>query len=103
MSMQDMPMSVESELPRFTLRQLDMPDVRNWEVGDQKYIIMRVEMVGKRNRKDLPAREDRGKVEGDFQMLNIKVLGDEPVDAKSLESKHFEMVVAKAKGLKANA
>jgi len=93
----DMPMEIGTELPRFTLRQIDMPDVGMWEVGDQKYIVMKVEMVAKRNRKDLPSREDKSKVEGEFQMLNIKALGDEPVDAKTLASKDFERVVALAK------
>lgn len=95
--MLDMPMHEERELPRFSLRQIDLPDVREMEVGDSKYMIMKVEMVAKRNRKDLSMEEDRGKVEGDFQMLNVKMLGDEPVDARSLASKDFERVVAKAK------
>lgn len=97
----DMPMEIGTELPRFTLRQIDLPDVTEWEVGSQKYIVMKVEMVGKRSRKDLPSKEDQSKVEGDFQMLNIRPLGDEPVDAKSLASKDFERVVALAKSGKA--
>ena len=95
--MLDMPIHEERELPKFSLRQIDMPDVREWEVGDQKYLIMKVEMVSKRSMKGLPEREDRAKVEGDFQVMNIRALGDEPVDAKTLASEDFERTVAKAK------
>ena len=93
----DMPMHEERKLPQFTFRQIDLPEVIDLEVGDQKYIIMKVEMIAKRSRKDLPAREDQDKVEGDFKVMNVKVLGDEPVDAESLASKDFEESLAKAK------
>lgn len=95
--MSEMPMPIGTELPYFTLRQIDLPDVREWEPGEQKYIIMKVEMVGKRVRKDLPSREDQNSVEGDFQMISIRPLGEEPIDAKTLESQDFERAVAKAK------
>ena len=51
--MYDEPMQVGADLPRFNLRQIDLPDVEYWEVGGQYYIIMKVEMTGKRVRKDL--------------------------------------------------
>jgi len=87
------------ELPRFSLRQEDLPEVRSWEVNSKHYIILRVEMISKRNEKAsyLNDSEDRDKMEGSFQMLNIKPLGNTPVDAKSLEREDWERTVADAK------
>lgn len=91
-----MPMHEGRQLPQFTLRQIDLPDLVNWEVGQEYYIVMKVEMVGKRNRKDLELRNDQFKIEADFEMHSIKPLGNKPVDAKELERKDFERVKAEA-------
>jgi len=93
-----MPMHEGRGLPQFVLREIDLPDLRNWEVNSQHYLVLKVEMIGKRNRKDMEApKSDREKIEADFQVLSIKPLGDEPVDAKKLERQDFEKVLAKAK------
>ena|SRR3990167_10208184 len=95
--MYDIPMHEERQLPSFTLRQIDLPEVQTWLVNGEYYLILKVQMVGKRNRKDIEAKEDREKIEGDFQIMSIKALGDKPVDRKTLEQQDFEKVVAKAK------
>jgi len=91
-----MPMA-QHDLPQFTLRQQDLPEVKMMEVKQEKYLVMKVKMIGKRSREDLNSKVDKESVEGDFQVMSIKALGDKPVDAKSLEQKEFEEVVAKAK------
>jgi len=91
-----MPMQGERQLPQFTLREIDLPDLVNWEVGQEYYIVMKVEMVGKRNRKDLSLRNDQVKIEGDFEMHSIKPLGNKPVDATQLEAEDFEKAKAEA-------
>lgn len=95
----DMPMAEGRQLPRFQLREIDLPDVKTTEVGDKYYVVMKIEMVGKQAGKAMGMMNgnDGSKVEGDFQMLSIKKLGVEPVDAKSLESKEFNAVIAKIK------
>ncbi len=90
-----MPMQ-EHQLPQFTLRENDLPDLANWEVGQDYYIVMRVEMIAKRNRKDLTSKVDQVKIEGDFEMHSIKPLGNKPVDATELERQDFEKVKAEA-------
>lgn len=87
------------DLPCFSLRQEDLPELRGWEVSSKHYIILKVEMVGKRNEKAsyLDDSGDRDKIEGSFQVLNIKPLGDTPVDAKTLERKDWERTVADAR------
>lgn len=85
------------ELPSFSLRQIDLPEILEWEVNGKYYLVLKVEMVGKRNRKDLEAPEDKQKIEADFQVQSIRSLGDKPVDASTLEKKEFEKVVAKAR------
>jgi len=91
------PLHEERQLPMFTLRQIDLPEVGTWEVNGEYYLVMKVQMIGKRNRKDIEAKEDKQKIEGDFQIMSIKALGDKPVDRKTLEQQDFERVVAKAK------
>ena len=87
------------ELPRFSLRQEDLSEIRSWEVNSKHYIILKVEMIEKRNQKAsyLNDSEDRDKMEGSFQVLNIKPLGDTPVDRKKLEQRDFEQMVAKVR------
>lgn len=89
-----MPMHQGRELPRITLREIDLPEVKTWQVNGKYYVVMKVEMVGKRNRKDIEAPEDKEKIEGDFEILTVKALGEKPVDAKTLEQQHFEQTVA---------
>jgi len=94
----DSPMHEGRQLPEFELRENDLPEVFKWEVNSQHYLVLKVEMTAKRNRQDLDApRSDKEKVEGSFRILSIKALGDTPVDAKTLEQKHFESIVTKAK------
>lgn len=93
----EMPMHQGRELPRFRVRQIDLPNITEWGVNSTHYIILKVEMVGKQNRKDLEAPEDKQKIEADFEILSIRPLEDKSIDAKSLEREDFEGLVAKAK------
>lgn len=90
------------ELPRFSLRQEELPEVRTWEVNSKHYIVLRVEMIGKRNTKAVGADDfsDKEKIEGTFQVLNVKPLGNKPVDAKVLEREDFEKTIAMARSNK---
>lgn len=87
------------DLPRFSFRQEELPEVRMWEVNSEHYIILKVEMISKRNEKAsyLDDSGDREKIEGTFQVLNVKPLGNTPVDAKTLERKDWERTVADAR------
>lgn len=96
----EMPMHpLDRELPRFTLRQEELPEVRTWEVNGKHYLILKVEMIAKRNTKAVGAdhHADKEKIEGTFQVTNVKALGDKPVDAKSLEREDFQRVYVKAR------
>jgi len=98
--MNDMPMhNPDRELPRFRVRQEEVPGVRNWEVNSQHYFVVKVEMVSKNNTKAIGANDspDKEKIEGEFQVLSIKALGDKPVNAKTLVREDFERVAAKAR------
>ena len=92
-----MPLHEGRELPQFTLRQNDLPEVMKLEVNQEVYLVMKVKMIGKRSREDLEGDSQKAKIEGDFQVLTIKALGDKPVDAKTLEQKHFEETIAKVR------
>lgn len=97
--MYDMPMTEGRQLPRITFREIDLPEVKTLEVGDKRYIVLKLEMIAKNSGQSLGLMNsnDGSKVEGDFQVLTTKMLGTEPVDAKSLESKEFNAVIAKIK------
>jgi len=84
------------QLPQFTLRQIDLPDILKWEVNGKYYIVMKVEMTGLRNMKDLDA-EDSAKIEADFRVLSIRPVGKLPIDATTVEKADFEKLVAKVK------
>jgi len=91
-----MPMHETRVLPSFSLREIDLPEVRSWEVNGEYYLIVKVKMTGKRDQRVSEAKEDREKMEGDFEVHSIKALGDKPVDVKALEQEDFENVKAKA-------
>jgi len=96
----DMPIHAPGRrLPRFSLRQEELPQVRSWEVNKKYYLIVKVEMIAKANTKYVGADDmtDREKIEGEFQILAVKPLGNTPVDAKSLEREDFERTVADAR------
>lgn len=84
-------------LPTFTLRQIDLPEILQWQVGGKYYVLMKVEMTGLRNMKELNSREDKSKVEADFQVQSIRAVGDKPIDPTVIEKKEFEDMVAKVK------
>ena len=91
------PMHEGRELPSFSLREVDLPDVEYWEVGKSYYIVMKVEMTGKRNRKDLDSKVDKQRIEGDFQIHSIRPLDDTPINVEALEKADFQRVLVKAK------
>jgi len=67
------------------------------DVGSKKYLVIQVEMTGKRkmDKYELPeGAEDMQS--GEFKMKKIMVLGDKPVDAKSLDKKDWNDRMAKA-------
>ena len=92
-----MPIHQGRTLPRVSFRQIDLPEISEWEVNSPHYLVVKVEMVGKNNTDGMESPQDHKKLEADFRITNVRALGDEPVDAKSLESEDFERVVARAK------
>lgn len=93
----DTPYQEERELPEFTLRQIDLPEIALWEVGSSHYIVMKVEMVGKNSVKDANSKAERPKLEAEFEMLSIRALGDKPIDRTTIEKQDFEDLVGKVK------
>ena len=96
----DMPVSIQGrELPRFTLRQEDLASVGFWDVNSKHYLILKVELIGKRNTKTMGVEgsEDQQRIEGDFQVLNVRPVGSEPIDGKMLEKRDLEELTAKVR------
>ena len=85
----DMPMSMGSRLPSFYIRELDLPEIREWEVGDNYLLVVRVEMTGKENMTDSPEfgqapRKDQRSLQGRFKATSVKAIGE------SLDNTHNE-------------
>ena len=91
----------ERDLPEFSLRAIDLPDLAGWEVNGEYYLVMKVEMTGIRNRSDLPAKEDKTRLEGDFKVMSVRPVTHEPIDVKGLQKADFERTVADVKSGKA--
>ena len=87
------------QLPRFTIRQEDLAGISFWDVNSKHYLILKVELIGKRNTKTLglEGNEDEEKIEGDFQVLSVKPVGNEPIDGKKLERQDFEETVSRVR------
>lgn len=85
------------ELPYFSLRQIDLPEVVKWQVGGQYYVLMKVEMTGIRNMPYMEQESDRPKLEGDFKMLSVRAVDSNPIDTKAIEKQEFENMVGKVK------
>jgi hypothetical protein len=85
------------ELPSFSLRQVDLPEIVKWQVGSKYYLVLKVEMTGVSNRSDLPEASDQGKLEGSFKMLSVRAVEDKPVDVSEIEKQDFNRFVAKVK------
>ena len=88
---------IEHELPYFSLRQNDLPEILTWEVGGEYYVLMKVEMTALRERADLDSKLDKTMREGDFKVKSIKTIGKEPLDLKSIEKADFDNLVADVK------
>lgn len=92
-----MPMHGERELPEFYLRQEDLPEILSWDVGGQYYLVMKVEMVGLEKRADLESKNDKSKMEAEFQVHSIRALGNRPIDPTTIEKEDFNETVTKVK------
>jgi hypothetical protein len=93
--MYEEPMHNERELPSFYLRQIDLPEVLTWKVGEQYYLLMKVEMTGLEKYED----EDKKikKMEGGFKVKSVRAIDGKPVDLKAVEKEDFERKVASIK------
>jgi hypothetical protein len=90
----DFPMTQGRVLPNITLREIDLPEVKSWVVGGKYFLTVQVEMTGQRTMKNLDAPNlDRNKIEGDFQILSLKML--DPEATKQEEQKAWEETVAR--------
>ena len=95
-----MPVTVSGRnLPSFTLRQEDLANLGLWDVNSKHYLVLKVELVSKNNAKAMgvDGREDGNKIEGRFQIMMVKPIGNEPIDAKTLEQQDMERVVAEVR------
>jgi len=91
-----MPIQTSKDLPQITLRELDVAEIRYWEVNQEYYMVMKVKMTGKHTQYESKSPQDAKFLEGDFKITSIKALGDEPVDSKRLERQDFERTMAGA-------
>lgn len=91
--MHDMPMMATGrKLPSVYFRELDLPEVREWEIGSKHQIVIQVEVLGKENMKAHPEfnkapQKDKRSLEGHFQIVSLKAVGEK--DKHSREKKGY--------------
>jgi len=94
----EFPMPQGRELPVVNFREIDLPELRGWEIGGKYYLVLKVEMVEKRNNTLLDMeRNDQSKLEATFKVTNVKALGKSQVDSKKLEKEEQDELYAKAR------
>jgi len=85
-------------LPSVSFSQLDLHEVIHWEINEQYFLVVKVEMTGKHNMEflhDSPANEKK-KVTGDFRIMSVQAVGHKPIDLQSLERQEMEHIRGKA-------
>ena len=92
-----MPMHGELSLPTVSFTQVELPELVNWEVNGEYYLVLKVKQVATRNHSHLDSKEDRAMMEADFQITSIKALGREPFDANAAAKADFENTIAQVK------
>ena len=85
------------ELPEVSFRQIDLPELINWEVNGEYYLVIKVKMTGKHDMDHLPEKHDRNKLVGEFKIKSVRAMDDKPIDAVSLEKADFEAIIVKAR------
>ncbi len=98
MTPRNMPMHEGRMLPSVSFSQLDLPQVISWEINEQYFLVVKVEMTGKHNMEflhDSPT-SDKKKVTGDFKIVSVKAVGHKPIDLQSLEQEEMEHIKAEA-------
>lgn len=89
-----MPMPSGRELPSISVSELDLPELKTWEVNGKYFIIAKVEMVEKHNHRDFLAdgapESQKKALGGRFKLLNIAAIGNEAIDLRSLEQAEIQ-------------
>lgn len=74
----DMPAKTERVLPSFTLTSDDLPEIKDWKVGGNYYLKIKVEQVslGKGEHEYMMSNEQGKKMHARFQMKGIEAIAD---------------------------
>lgn len=96
----DMPMHGSRELPRVYFREADLPEIKEWKVGGEYYLIVKVEQTGIHNNRGMetPSESDKVKIEASFQVKAVKALTNKPVSLAQIEKEEFKAITVKALG-----
>jgi hypothetical protein len=96
MDVNGMPMHQGRSLPQFSLREIDLPNLKKWQEGQEYFLVVKVKMVGRNLVEEYQVvdKNDAGKLEGNFKVLAVKALESE-TDVQKMSSKEFELHTAK--------
>ncbi len=86
-----MPLHEGRQLPHFTVSELDLPEVRTWDVNREYFLVMKVEMTGLHNAEDFTdIKNEQSKLFGEFRMVSLRALDNTPISAEMLENAEFD-------------
>lgn len=91
-----MPMHEDRCFPQVSFRQEDLPEILEWQVNGQYYILIKAEMTGIRNVRHM-SMDEKNKIEADFQILSVRAIDDKPIDVKTIEKMAWDKAVADVK------
>ena len=93
-----MPMHDERNLGSLRFREIDLPQIREWQVGGQYYLVVKVEQTSIENNgmNTMMEGPDSSKYEANFKVLSVRALDKKPISVKELEQKEFSEIYAKA-------
>ena len=95
---QSMPMTTH-ELSSFSVEALDLPDLKNWEINSEHFLILKVKVVEKRNNEYLASQMETEKrsIAGTLKIVSIKSPGVKPITLSDLEQQDIEEMTAKVR------
>ena len=93
-----MPMTEGRELPVIQMREFDLPQIREWEIGSEHYVVVKVKLMEKRDNaiRDDMDETDKKRIEGVLKMQSVKVLDHKPVNLKSMAKADFNQAYVEA-------
>lgn len=87
----------ESMQQKLYFKEDELPQMLKWGIGEEYYLIVKVEMNSLKQAEGVTDKLDKSKLEGCFQVKSVKAVDDyKPIDLKAIQQREFLDLMAKA-------